>query len=106
VSTTLATAYLNGEFLPIEQAAISPLDRGFLFGDAVYEVIPVRSAEPSLLDAHLQRLERNLNALRISNPHSQTEWRILIEELARVTEPVGPVYVDLHPDMLDRKSVV
>jgi D-alanine transaminase len=82
VSATLATAYLNGEFLPIEQAAISPLDRGFLFGDAVYEVIPVRSAEPSLLDAHLQRLERNLNALRISNPHSQTEWRILIEELA------------------------
>jgi D-alanine transaminase len=82
MSATLATAYLNGEFLPIEQAAISPLDRGFLFGDAVYEVIPVRSAEPSLLDAHLQRLERNLNALRISNPHSQTEWRILIEELA------------------------
>jgi len=82
VSATLATAYLNGEFLPIEQAAISPLDRGFLFGDAVYEVIPVRGAEPSLLDAHLQRLERNLNALRISNSHSQAEWRKLIEELA------------------------
>jgi D-alanine transaminase len=83
VSATLATAYLNGAFLPIEQATISPLDRGFLFGDAIYEVIPVRSGEASLLDAHLQRLERNLTALRISNPHTKAQWRTLIEELAR-----------------------
>jgi D-alanine transaminase len=82
VSPTLATAYLNGEFLPIEQAAISPLDRGFLFGDAVYEVIPVHNSEPSLLDAHLGRLERNLSEIRIANPHTKAEWRSLIEELA------------------------
>ena len=82
MSTTLATAYLNGKFLPIEQASISPLDRGFLFGDAVYEVIPIRSGEPSLLDAHLLRLEHSLEALRISNPRTKTQWRTLIEELA------------------------
>jgi D-alanine transaminase len=82
VSATLATAYLNGTFLPIEQAAISPLDRGFLFGDAVYEVIPVRGKVPSLLDAHLTRLARNLAAIKISNPHSRAQWQALIEELA------------------------
>jgi D-alanine transaminase len=82
VSATLATAYLNGVFLPIEQATISPLDRGFLFGDAVYEVIPVHGDEPSLMDAHLLRLERNLAALEISNPHSKNEWQSLITELA------------------------
>jgi D-alanine transaminase len=82
VSATLETAYLNGKFLPIEQASISPLDRGFLFGDAVYEVIPIHHGEPSLLDAHVRRLERNLEALRISNPHSKAQWHTLIEELA------------------------
>jgi D-alanine transaminase len=83
VSATLATAYLNGEYLPIEQAAISPLDRGFLFGDAIYEVIPVRDGQPSLLDAHLHRLERNLAALSIPDPYPQAKWQTLIEELAR-----------------------
>ena len=82
MSATLETAYLNGKFLPIEQASISPLDRGFLFGDAVYEVIPIHHGEPSLLDAHVRRLERNLEALRISNPHSKAQWHTLIEELA------------------------
>jgi D-alanine transaminase len=83
VSATLATAYLNGEYLPIEQAAISPLDRGFLFGDAIYEVIPVREGQPSLLDAHLHRLERNLAALSIPDPYPKAKWQTLIEELAR-----------------------
>jgi D-alanine transaminase len=83
VSAALATAYLNGEYLPIEQAAISPLDRGFLFGDAIYEVIPVREGQPSLLDAHLHRLERNLAALSIPDPYPKAKWQTLIEELAR-----------------------
>jgi D-alanine transaminase len=82
VSATLATAYLNGKFLPIEQVSISPLDRGFLFGDAIYEVIPFYDGEPVLLDAHLQRLYRNLEAMRIFNPQTKEEWSELISELA------------------------
>ena len=75
------TAYLNGKFLPLEQARVSPLDRAFLFGDAVYEVIPVYSGRPFLLNAHLDRLARSLDQLHISNPHTATEWVDLIGEL-------------------------
>jgi len=82
VSGVLSTAYLNGEFLPLAQARISPLDRGFLFGDAVYEVIPFFDGEPLLLDAHVQRLERNLAAMQISNPLETAQWNALINELA------------------------
>jgi D-alanine transaminase len=82
VSATLATAYLNGEFLPIEQAAISPLDRAFLFGDAVYEVIPFHDGKPMLMAAHLQRLQRNLDAMRIDNPETEERWSDLFNELA------------------------
>ena len=82
VSAALTTAYLNGAFLPIEQAYISPLDRGFLFGDAVYEVIPFHNGEPQLLDAHLQRLDRNLQAMQITNPQTMAQWDTLINDLA------------------------
>jgi len=81
VAATLAIAYLNGSFLPIEEATVSPLDRGFLFGDAVYEVIPVYAGRPFLLDAHLQRLNRSLNELRIADPHSAEHWQTVIEGL-------------------------
>jgi len=83
VAATLAIAYLNGSFLPIEEATVSPLDRGFLFGDAVYEVIPVYAGRPFLLDAHLQRLSRSLNELRIADPHSAEHWQTVIEGLIR-----------------------
>jgi D-alanine transaminase len=82
VSATLPTAYLNGEFLPIEQARISPLDRGFLFGDAVYEVIPFLDGKPMLLDAHVHRLEGNLAAMRILNPLETAQWNALVSDLA------------------------
>ena len=81
MSETLDTVYLNGNFLPIAQAKISPLDRGFLFGDAAYEVIPVFSGKPLLVDAHLKRLARSLGELRILNPNSETQWKTVITEL-------------------------
>jgi len=81
MSAALATAYLNGEFLPIEQASISPLDRGFLFGDAVYEVIPVYAGVPFLLDAHLRRLDRSLKELQITNPLAATDWGAILADL-------------------------
>jgi len=81
VAQTLATAYLDGEFQPIEAVRISPLDRGFLFGDAVYEVVPVHGGQPLLIDAHVGRLGRSLEALRIKNPYSETQWRTLIADM-------------------------
>lgn len=81
MAATLATAYLNGEFQALDRIRISPLDRGFLFGDAVYEVVPVHAGEPLLIDAHIRRLDSSLEALRIGNPYSETRWRELIAEL-------------------------
>ena len=56
-------AYLNGKYLPIEQAKISPLDRGFLFGDGVYEVVPSYSGKLVGFKPHLQRMNQGLEAL-------------------------------------------
>ena len=81
MAATLPIVYLNGSFLPLDEAAVSPLDRGFLFGDAIYEVIPVYNGRPFLLDAHLQRLSRSLNELRIAEPHSTTQWQTIIDGL-------------------------
>ncbi len=74
-------AGLNGKFMPLAEARISPLDRGFLFGDAIYEVVPVWNGTPLLLDAHLARLARSLSAIGIRNPHSDDEWRQFIARL-------------------------
>jgi D-alanine transaminase len=74
-------AYLNGEFLPLDQAHVSVLDRGFIFGDGVYEVIPVYSRRPFRLPQHLQRLARSLDAIRLANPLTDSEWMRLIGEI-------------------------
>ncbi|HEX9180406.1 MAG TPA: aminotransferase class IV, partial [Burkholderiales bacterium] len=63
------TVYLNGEFMPLEEARVPVLDRGFIFGDGVYEVIPVYSRHPFRLAEHLKRLQHSLEAVRIPNPH-------------------------------------
>ncbi len=65
--------YLNGEFLPLSEARISVLDRGFLFGDGVYEVIPAYGGRPFRLAGHLQRLRRSLDAIRLSQPPQRRE---------------------------------
>jgi D-alanine transaminase len=70
--------YLNGEFMPIEQAKVSVLDRGFIFGDGVYEVIPVYSRRPFRLAEHLTRLQASLEAIRIANPHPVAGWTELV----------------------------
>ncbi len=73
--------FLNGKFMPVEEARVSVLDRGFIFGDGVYELIPVYSRVPFRMDEHLARLERSLAAVRIRNPYSRTEWRDIILQL-------------------------
>jgi len=73
--------FLNGRFLPLEQATVPVLDRGFIFGDGVYELIPVYSRAPFRMDEHLARLERSLTAVRIANPYARDKWRSVIREL-------------------------
>lgn len=67
--------------MPIEEARVPVLDRGFIFGDGVYELIPVYSRVPFRMDEHLARLERSLAAVRIRNPYGRAEWRDIILEL-------------------------
>jgi D-alanine transaminase len=74
-------AYLNGEFLPLDQARVSVLDRGFIFGDGVYEVVPVYSRHPFRLPEHLARLQHSLDSIRLGNPMTGTEWARLINDL-------------------------
>jgi D-alanine transaminase len=73
--------YLNGEFMPLENARVPVLDRGFIFGDGVYEVIPVYSRHPFRLPEHLARFERSHQAIRIPNPLSDVEWTRLTQDL-------------------------
>ena len=73
--------FLNGRFLPIEEAHVPVLDRGFIFGDGVYELVPVYSRVPFRLDEHLDRLERSLAEVKIRNPHSRPQWRDVIYRL-------------------------
>jgi len=73
--------YLNGEFLTADQAKVSVFDRGFLLGDGVYEVIPVYAGNSFELEGHLTRLQASLDGVRMQNPHSDSEWQILIEKL-------------------------
>jgi D-alanine transaminase len=81
------TVYLNGAFMPLAEARIPVLDRGFIFGDGVYEVIPVYSRHPFRLPEHLRRLQHSLDAVRIANPHSEAEWTRLIGQIIARNEP-------------------
>jgi len=76
------TCYLNGELLPLAEARISPLDRGFLFADGVYEVVPVHRGRPFRLREHLKRLDDSLAAIRLANPHATREWQAILERVA------------------------
>jgi D-alanine transaminase len=82
VAEPYPTCYLNGAFGPLADARISPLDRGFLFADGVYEVIPVHRSRPFRLRAHLQRLDASLAAIRLPNPHDEREWQSILQQLA------------------------
>lgn len=75
------TVYLNGSFVPLEQASISVLDRGFIYGDGVYELVPVYGREPFRLPHHLRRLQRSLDGIRLANPHSDADWEAILRKL-------------------------
>ena len=75
------TVYLNGQFLPLEEAKVSVLDRGFIYGDGVYELVPVYGRRPYRLRQHLARLQRSLDGIRLANPHTDAEWEAIIAGL-------------------------
>ena len=75
------TVYLNGEYLPLAEAQVSVLDRGFMLGDGVYELIPVYQRKPFRLDEHLRRMQHSLDGIRLANPMPDSQWR---EVIARV----------------------
>lgn len=87
--------YLNGNYLPESEARIPVLDRGFIFGDGVYEVVPVYSAKPFRLAAHLARLQHSLDGIRLANPHDEAGWAGIVRHLiAAHGEP--DLYIYLH----------
>ncbi len=75
------TVYLNGEWLPLGEARVSVLDRGFMLGDGVYELIPVYQRKPFRLDEHLRRLQRSLDGIRLANPLTDVQWREVIAQV-------------------------
>jgi D-alanine transaminase len=77
----VSIAYLNGSFLPLDQACVSVMDRGFLFGDGIYEVIPVYGGKLFRLAHHLKRLQNSLDGVRIANPLSTPAWESMLTEL-------------------------
>jgi len=77
----MSIVYLNGQYLPAEKASISVMDRGFLFADGVYEVIPVYKGKLFRLAEHLERLNNSLAAIRLPNPHSLSPWDDLLSQL-------------------------
>lgn len=79
----MSTVYLNGEFLPLEEAKIPVLDRGFIFGDGIYELVPCYGGKPLRLAEHLARLKRSLAAVGLTNPFSDGEWGALVEQIVQ-----------------------
>ena len=91
----MAIAYLNGEWMQPEDARVSVFDRGFMFGDGIYEVMAVYDDEVFTLDQHLVRLQRSLDAIRLVSPHSSEEWRSLILEAVERGQE-NPAYLYLQ----------
>jgi D-alanine transaminase len=78
---TAPIAHFNGRLVPIDEIHVSPLDRGFIFGDGVYEVIPVYDGVPLHAREHFERLQRSMDEIRLANPHSVDEWVALTRAL-------------------------
>ena len=81
------TVFLNGQWQPLSEAKVSVLDRGFIFGDGIYEVVPAYSKRPFRIESHLHRLMRSLTAIRIRSPYDKEQWAALFHEV--VTRNAG-----------------
>ena len=99
---------LNGQLLPLNQAKVSVLDRGFIFGDGVYEVIPVYGRRLFRFDEHMARLARSLDKLRITNPHRRDEWLRLARSLigAMAVRTTRSIYIQVTRGVAPRDHVM
>ena len=103
--------YLNGEYLPLSQAKVSVLDRGFIFGDGIYDVAPAYGRRLFRFGEHMARLERGLAKIRITNPHTRDEWLERCRTLvAAVAESSGAedqvVYIQVTRGVAPRDHVM
>ena len=89
----LPVCFLNGEFLPLREARISPLDRGFLYSDGAYEVTPVYGGRPFRFDQHHDRLARSLKEIRMDDPLARAAWRDVYRELLARNGHSGDLYI-------------
>ena len=89
----LPVCYLNGDYLPLRDARISPLDRGFLYSDGAYEVTPVYGNRPFRFAAHHDRLTRSLRELRMDDPLPRDAWRDMYRELIARNGSPGDLYI-------------
>ena len=78
---TSAIAHFNGQLMPLDRISISPLDRGFIFGDGVYEVIPVYDGVILRGREHFERLQRSMDEIRLQNPRTVDEWMKAAQDL-------------------------
>ncbi len=106
-----ALCFLNGEIQPLAEAKVSVLDRGFIFGDGIYEVVPVYGRRLFRFDEHMARLGRSLGKLRIDNPHGRDEWLALCRQLvAQVYERTSAedqlVYIQVTRGVAPRDHVM
>jgi D-alanine transaminase len=88
-------AHFNGQLMPLEKITISPLDRGFIFGDGVYEVIPVYGGVMLRGREHFERLQRSMDEIRLVNPHSTDEWLALVQDLLKHHPGNQSVYIQV-----------
>jgi D-alanine transaminase len=88
-------AHFNGQLVPLDEIRISPLDRGFIFGDGVYEVIPVYDGAPLRAREHFERLQRSMDEIRLRNPHTTDEWIALVDGLLEHHPGDQSVYIQV-----------
>jgi D-alanine transaminase len=101
-----AIVFLNGSFVPMDEARIPVLDRGFIFGDGVYEVVPVYGRHPFRIAEHLHRLQYSLDQIRLRNPYSDQEWtRLILELIARCPHDDQSLYMQVTRGVAKRDHV-
>lgn len=99
----MATVYLNGEFKPLAEASINVLDRGFTFGDGVYEVIPVFNRKIFRFEEHLQRLQSSLKAIYMESPLSNEAWFNIFNQLIDTSEETEQsIYLQITRGVTER----